>query len=86
MSSPKATVECTDTFAKTDTRSGLASFTLPTLIIHGTAEKIVPSEPSGRAAASGIAGAQIIEYHGEPHGLFATVPTRLSEELIRFIA
>lgn len=86
MASPKATVECIDAFAKTDFRSDLASFTLPTLIIHGTADKIVPIEPSGRAAATGIAGAQFIEYDGEPHGLFATVPTRLSEDLIRFIA
>lgn len=85
MASPKATVDCIDAFSKTDFRPDLASFTMPTLVIHGTADKTVPIEPSGRAAANGIAGAQFIEYDGEPHGLFATAPTRLNQDLISFI-
>ncbi|WP_260929201.1 alpha/beta fold hydrolase [Novosphingobium sp. 9] len=85
MASPKATVDCIDAFAKTDFRPDLASFTVPTLIIHGTADKTVPIAPSGRAAAAGIPGAEFIEYDGEPHGLFATAPTRLNDDLISFI-
>lgn len=86
MASPKATIDCVDAFGKTDFRPDLAAFTIPTLIIHGTADKTVPIETSGRAAAKGIPGAKFIEYDGEPHGLFATVPDRLNQDLIGFLS
>lgn len=85
MASPKATINCIDAFGKTDFRSDLKAFTIPTLVIHGTADKTVPIDPAGRAAAKGIAGAKLIEYDGEPHGLFATAPDRLNADLIEFI-
>lgn len=85
MASPLATLACVDAFGHTDFRPDLASFTVPTLIIHGTADKTVPIDPAGRAAAAGIPGAQLIEYDGEPHGLFATVPDRLNQDLITFL-
>ena len=85
MASPKATIDCVDAFGKTDFRPDLASFTIPTLVIHGTGDKTVPIDPSGRAAAKGIKGAKLIEYDGEPHGLFATVPDRLNKDLLNFI-
>jgi len=85
MASPKATINCVDAFGKTDFRKDLASFTIPTLVIHGTSDKTVPIDPAGRAAAKGINGAKFIEYDGEPHGLFATVPDRLNADLISFI-
>ena len=85
MASPKATINCVDAFGKTDFRKDLAAFTIPTLVIHGTSDKTVPIDPAGRAAANGIAGAKLIEYDGEPHGLFATVPDKLNGDLIRFI-
>ena len=86
MASPKATIDCVDAFAKTDFRPDFAAFTIPTLVIHGTGDKTVPIDPTGRAAATGIAGAKLIEYDGEPHGLFATVPDRLNQDLIEFLA
>ena len=86
MASPKATIDCVDAFGKTDFRPDLASFTIPTLVIHGTGDKTVPIDPSGRAAAKGIKGAMLIEYDGEPHGLFATAPDRLNKDLLTFIA
>lgn len=85
MASPRATIACVDAFGRTDFRPDLASFTVPTLIIHGTADQTVPIDPSARAAAAGIPGAQLIEYDGEAHGLFATAPERLNEDLLRFI-
>jgi non-heme chloroperoxidase len=85
MASPKATIDCVDAFGKTDFRPDLKSFTIPTLVIHGTADKTVPIDPTGRAAAKGILGAKLVEYDGEPHGLFATVPDRLNADLIEFI-
>ncbi|TQX86048.1 MULTISPECIES: alpha/beta fold hydrolase [Rhizobium] len=86
MASPKATIECIDAFGKTDFRGDLSAFTMPTLVIHGTGDKTVPIGPSGRAAAAGITGATLIEYDGEPHGLFATVPERLNRDLLEFLA
>ena len=85
MASPKATVDCVDAFGSTDFRPDLQAFTVPTLIIHGTSDKTVPIDPSGRAAARGIPGSKLIEYEGEPHGLFATVPDRLNKDLIEFL-
>lgn len=86
MASPKATIDCVDAFGKTDFRPDFGAFTIPTLVIHGTGDKTVPIDPTGRAAANGIAGAKLIEYDGEPHGLFATVPDRLNQDLIEFLA
>ena len=85
MASPKATIDCVDAFGKTDFRKDFAAFTVPTLIIHGTGDKTVPIEPTGRAAAKAIKGARLIEYEGEPHGLFATAPDRLNADLLAFI-
>ena len=85
MASPKATIACVDAFGKTDFRKDLASFTVPTLIIHGTSDKTVPIDTAGRAAAKGIAGAKLLEYDGEPHGLHATAPDKLNADLLAFI-
>lgn len=86
MASPKATIDCVTAFGTTDFRPDLAAFTIPTLVIHGTADKTVPIDPAGRAAAKGISGAKLIEYDGEPHGLFATAPDRLNKDLLEFLA
>lgn len=85
MASPKATLDCVDAFSSTDFRADLRSFTVPTLLVHGAADKIVPIDVSSRVAANGIPGASLIEYEGEPHGLFATAPDRLNADLIAFI-
>lgn len=84
MASPKATIDCIDAFGRTDFRGDLKAFTVPTLVIHGTSDKTVPIDASGRAAAAGISGANLTEYEGEPHGLFATAPERLNRDLIEF--
>lgn len=86
MASPKAKSDCVDALGKTDFRPDFSAITVPTLVIHGTRDKTVPIDPTGRAAANGIAGARLIEYDGEPHGLFATVPDRLNRDLIEFLA
>lgn len=85
MASPKATHDCIDAFGKTDFRNDLAAFTMPTLIIHGTDDNTVPIEPSARAAAKAIAGSRLVEYSGEPHGLFATAAERLNKDILDFI-
>jgi len=80
-----ATLDCAAAFATTDFRADLASFTVPTLILHGTADKTVPIDATGRAAAKAIPHAQLIEYEGAPHGLFATHKEQLAKDLITFL-
>ena len=85
MASLKATLACAEAFATTDFRPDLASFTVPTLIIHGTADQTVPIDATGRAAAKAIPHAKFIEYDGAPHGLFATEKERLTSDLLAFL-
>lgn len=81
----KPTLDCVDAFGKTDFRADLAAFRVPTLIVHGTADKTVPIDAAGRAAARGIAGSQLVEYDGEPHGLNVTASDRLTKDLLTFL-
>ena len=85
QASLKATLDCAHAFATTDFRSDLKSFSVPTLIIHGTADKTVPSDATARQAAKGIANSKLIEYDGAPHGLFATHKERLTTDLLEFL-
>ena len=82
----KATLDCANSFATTDFRADLASFRVPTLIIHGTSDKTVPIKPAGRAAAAGIRNSTLVEYEGAPHGLFATHKERLTKDLLGFLS
>ncbi len=81
----KATLACAKAFATTDFRPDLKSFNVPTLIIHGTADKTVPIDAAGRAAHKGIANSTLLEYDGAPHGLFATEKERFTQDLLAFI-
>lgn len=85
--SPLATLACVDAFGTTDFRADMAAFAgLPTLIVHGTADKTVPIDIAARQAARLIPHAQLVEYDGAPHGLFASEPDRLNDDLLRFLA
>ena len=85
QASLKATIECAAAFATTDFRPDLAAFNVPTLIVHGTADKTVPIDATARQAAAQIPGSRLIEYEGAPHGLFASHKTRLATDVIRFL-
>ena len=85
QASLKATLACAKAFATTDFRADLPAFKVPTLIVHGTADKIVPIDAAGRAAAIGISQSTLVEFEGEPHGLFATAKDRLTASLLDFI-
>jgi non-heme chloroperoxidase len=85
MGSVKAVLDCVDAFGRTDFRPDLPAFRVPTLIVHGTSDKVVPIDPSARAAAAGISGATLVEYEGEPHGLNVTAKDRLSSDLLGFV-
>ena len=81
----KPTLACAQAFGTTDFRPDLPAFTVPTLIVHGTADATVPIDATGRAAAKAIPHSHFIEYDGAPHGLFATEKDRLTADLLAFL-
>ncbi|MDX3927234.1 MAG: alpha/beta hydrolase [Shinella sp.] len=85
MAGLKPTLACANAFATTDFRPDLPHFKVPTLVIHGTNDQTVPIDAAGRAAAAGIADAELIEYDGAPHGLFASNKEQLTEDLMAFL-
>ena len=85
QASLRATLECAKSFSSTDLRPDLKSFTVPTLIIHGTADKTVPIDASARAAAKAIKGSTLIEYDGAPHGLLASHKARVIGDVMKFL-
>lgn len=84
QASPKATIECMKSFSQSDFRLDLASFTMPTLVIHGSHDKIVPLAATSERTAGTIYGAKLKVYDGAPHGLFATHQAQLVEDIILF--
>lgn len=86
QASLKATIDCVTAFGHTDFRSDLPSFAVPTLIVHGTGDNIVPIDISARQAAKGIGDARLIEYDGAPHGFTITHRDRFTNDLLAFLA
>ncbi len=82
----KGTLDCVDAFGKTDFRPDLESFTMPTLIIHGTDDQIVPIDLSARQAAKAIPHARLVEISGGPHGLLASHKDEVTRALLDFLA
>ncbi|MEP9403369.1 alpha/beta hydrolase [Sphingomonas sp. VNH70] len=81
----KPTLACAESFGTTDFRPDLPSITVPTLIIHGTADQTVPIDATGRALHKALPQSDLIEYDGAPHGLFATESDRLTADLLAFL-
>lgn len=79
-----ATLKSAAAFAYTDFRPDLEHITVPTLVIHGTEDKTVPIEATGRQVAEKVESATLIEYDNEPHAVFATVTDRLAADLVGF--
>lgn len=84
-SSPRAFINCIITFSQADLRADLAKVDVPTLIIHGTADKTVPYDSTARAMHKGIAGSRLISYEDAPHGFFYTEWPQLNRDLEAFI-
>lgn len=83
--SPKGTLDCIAAFSKTDFRDDLAKFTIPTLIIHGDADEIVPFEYSGKRTHEAISDSKLALIKGGPHGLNATHAHEFNEALLSFL-
>ena len=85
QASPIATIKCAESWANTDFRPELKNVTVPTLIIHGDADKIVPIATAGDQAAIGIAQSQYHVIPGAPHGLNVTHAEEVNTILVDFL-
>ena len=85
QASPIATIKCAESWANTDFRSELKNVTVPTLIVHGDNDKVVPIATAGEQAAKGIANNQYHVIAGGPHGLNVTHADELNQILINFL-
>lgn len=81
----RSTTECVHSFGETDFRADVRAINVPTLIIHGDADKIVPIDASSNITSQMLPGAEYIVYEGAPHGLFITNKDALNTNLIDFI-
>ncbi|HEU4776738.1 MAG TPA: alpha/beta hydrolase [Telluria sp.] len=81
----KNTYDSIAAFSATDFRDDLKKFDVPTLLIHGDDDQIVPIDTSARAAAKLVKNAKLIEYAGAPHGLTDTHKDRLNQDLLDFL-
>ena len=77
--------DCIKQFSETDFTSDLTKIDVPTLIVHGDDDQIVPIDTSGRAAAKLVKNASLLVYAGAPHGLPTTHKHRLNDDLLAFI-
>jgi pimeloyl-ACP methyl ester carboxylesterase len=85
QASLKAVIDCNRAVTETDFRAEAPKITVPTLIIHGDADKSAPLELTGRKTARLIPGSQLKVYEGAPHGLMFTHMDRFNRDLHDFI-
>ncbi|GAA4746687.1 hypothetical protein GCM10023350_34250 [Nocardioides endophyticus] len=81
----RAAYECIAAFSATDFRPDLAKVDIPTLVIHGDDDQVVPFEVGGQRSAELIAGAELKIYAGAPHGITQTHHQQLTDDLLVFI-
>ena len=81
----KNTYDCIAAFSATDFSADLKKFDVPTLVVHGDDDQIVPIGTAGQASARLLADARLLVYPGAPHGLTDTHKERLSADLLAFI-
>jgi pimeloyl-ACP methyl ester carboxylesterase len=85
VASPKGTLDCITAFGRTDFRGDLGKIDVPTLVIHGDSDAIVPFENSGKRTHEAIAGSRLVVIEGGPHGINASHPAEFNQALIDFL-
>ena len=86
FASPKGTLDCITAFGMTDFRRELPGISVPTLVIHGDSDSIVPFEVSGKRSHETISGSSLALIEGAPHGLNTTHPEQFNRALLDFLA
>jgi non-heme chloroperoxidase len=81
----KSVYECIKAFSETDFTEDLKKFDVPTLVLHGEDDQVVPVKDSAKKSARLIRGATEIYYPGGAHGITATQPDRVNADLLAFL-
>jgi pimeloyl-ACP methyl ester carboxylesterase len=85
QSAQHAALACMDSFGTTDFREDLKKVTVPTLVIHGDADAVVPIEGSGLRTHRAVAHSQLVRIGGAPHGLNVSHALAFNEALLSFL-
>ena len=86
MGGVKAHYDCIKAFSETDFTEDLKAIDVPTLIIHGDDDQIVPIAAAALLSAQLVKGATLKVYPGAPHGLAVTATDQLNADLLDFVA
>jgi non-heme chloroperoxidase len=80
----KAVYDCIKAFSETDFTEDLKKFDVPTLILHGDDDQIVPIGASAPLSSKIVKGATLKIYPGAPHGMCSTLKDKVNSELLGF--
>jgi non-heme chloroperoxidase len=81
----KPLYDCVRAFSETDFTEDLQKFDVPTLILHGDDDQIVPIAAAGEMSAKIVKGAEFKIYAGAPHGMCSTMKDRVNADLLAFM-
>ena len=83
---PEAALACMDAWATTDFRDDLATISVPTLIVHGDRDAIVPLEGSGQRTHAAVSGSQLHVIAGAPHGCTVSHAEEWNRVVLNFLS
>jgi non-heme chloroperoxidase len=81
----KAAFDCIKAFSETDFTEDLKKFSVPTLILHGEDDQIVPIDDSARLSVKLVKGATLKTHPGAPHGMCSTHKDQINADLLAFL-
>jgi non-heme chloroperoxidase len=81
----KAVIDCIKAFSETDFMEDLKKFDVPTLILHGDDDQIVPIGVSAHLSSKMVKGATLKVIPGAPHGMCSTLKEQINAELLAFL-
>ena len=84
LASHKACYDCIKAFSETDFTEDLKKFDVPTLILHGDDDQIVPIVAAGMLSSKIVKGAILKVYPGAPHGICSTLKDQVNADLLAF--
>ncbi len=85
QASLKGVYDCVKAFSETDFTEDLKKFDVPTLILHGDDDQIVPIADSALLSAKLVKGATLKVIPGAPHGMCSTLKNEINAELLAFL-
>ncbi len=85
MAGHKNALDCIKAFSETDFTEDLKKFSIPTLILHGDDDQIVPVDAAARASARLVPHAKLVIYPGAPHGITDTHKEKLGADMLAFL-